>query len=159
MKDRDVKGSFVFGQNFAVGGPHAKLARDALRGLEWLVVLDAFEVETATAWKMDGVKPEECATEVFFIPTALVAEKDGTFTQTQRMVQWHDKSVEPPGEAKSDAWFVFHLGRRLKALYEDSTDPRDKLIQAVTWDYPTEGEHEEPDIESILKEINGYTVA
>jgi formate dehydrogenase major subunit len=86
MKDRDVKGSFVFGQNFAVGGPHARLARDALRGLEWLVVLDAFEVETATAWKMDGVKPEECATEVFFIPSALVAEKDGSFTQTQRML-------------------------------------------------------------------------
>jgi len=159
MKDRDVKGSFVFGQNFAVGGPHARLARDALRGLEWLVVLDAFEVETATAWKMDGVKPEECATEVFFIPSALVAEKDGSFTQTQRMLQWHDKSVEPPDDAKSDAWFVFHLGRKLKKLYEDSTDPRDTLIQKVTWDYPTEGPMEEPNIESILKEINGYTVA
>jgi formate dehydrogenase major subunit len=115
MKDRDVKGSFVFGQNFAVGGPHARLARDALRGLEWLVVLDAFEVETATAWKMDGVKPEETGTEVFFIPTALVAEKDGSFTQTQRMLQWHDKSVEPPDDAKSDAWFVFHLGRRSRS--------------------------------------------
>jgi formate dehydrogenase major subunit len=159
MKDRDVKGSFVFGQNFAVGGPHARLARDALRGLEWLVVLDAFEVETATTWKMDGVKPEECGTEVFFIPAALVAEKDGSFTQTQRMLQWHDKSVEPPDDAKSDAWFVFHLGRRLKKLYEDSTDPRDTLIQKVTWDYPTEGPMEEPNIESILKEINGYTVA
>jgi formate dehydrogenase major subunit len=159
MKDRDVKGSFVFGQNFAVGGPHARLARDALRALDWLVVLDAFEVETATTWKMDSVKPEECGTEVFFIPTALVAEKDGSFTQTQRMLQWHDKSVEPPGDAKSDAWFVFHLGRRLKALYENSDDPRDKLVQAMTWDYPTEGEHEEPNIESILKEISGYTVA
>jgi formate dehydrogenase major subunit len=159
MKDRDVKGSFVFGQNFAVGGPHARLARDALRALDWLVVLDAFEVETATTWKMDGVKPEECGTEVFFIPTALVAEKDGSFTQTQRMLQWHDKSVEPPDDAKSDAWFVFHLGRRLKKLYEDSTDPRDKPIKAVTWDYPVEGPHDEPNIESILKEINGYTVA
>ena len=159
MKDGDVRGSFVFGQNFAVGGPHAKLARDALRALDFLVVLDAFEVETATTWKMDGVKPEECATEVFFIPTALVAEKDGSFTQTQRMLQWHDKSVEPPDDAKSDAWFVFHLGRKLKKLYEGSTDERDKLIQAMTWDYPTEGPMEEPNIESILKEISGYTVA
>jgi len=158
MKDRDVKGSFVFGQNFAVGGPHAKLARDALRALDWLVVLDAFEVETATAWKMDGVKPEENGSEVFFIPSALVAEKDGSFTQTQRMLQWHDKSVEPPDDAKSDAWFVFHLGRRLKELYKRSRKKRDKLIKAMTWDYPTEGEHEEPDIESILKEINGYRV-
>jgi formate dehydrogenase major subunit len=159
MKDGGVKGCFVFGQNFAVGGPHARMARDGLRNLDWLVVLDAYEVEVATAWKADGIDPKECPTEVFFMPCALIAEKDGSFTQTQRMLQWHDKAVEPPGDARSDAWFVFHLGRRLKELYKDSEEPRDLLIKALTWDYPTEGEHEEPDIESILKEINGYTVA
>ena len=159
MKDGDVKGCFVFGQNFAVGGPHVQMAQDGLRNLDWLVVLDAYEIETATAWKMEGVDPEECATEVFFIPSALVAEKDGSFTQTQRMLQWHDKAVEPPGDARSDAWFVYHLGRRIKELYKDSEEPRDKLIQAMTWDYPTEGEREEPHIESVLKEISGYTVA
>jgi formate dehydrogenase major subunit len=159
MKDGEVKGCFVFGQNFAVGGPHVKMAQDGLRNLDWLVVLDAYEIETATAWKMDGAKPEECGTEVFFIPSALVAEKDGSFTQTQRMLQWHDKAIEPPGDARSDAWFVFHLGRRLKELYKDSKEPRDGLIRAMTWDYPTEGDRGEPDIESILKEINGYTVA
>jgi formate dehydrogenase major subunit len=159
MKDGKVKGCFVFGQNFAVGGPHVKMAQDGLRNLDWLVVLDAYEIETATAWKMDGAKPEECGTEVFFIPSALVAEKDGSFTQTQRMLQWHDKAIEPPGDARSDAWFVFHLGRRLKELYKDSKEPRDGLIRAMTWDYPTEGDRGEPDIESILREINGYTVA
>jgi formate dehydrogenase major subunit len=157
MKDGHVKGCFVFGQNFAVGGPHIKMARDALRNLDWLVILDAYEIETATAWKMDGVKPEECGTEVFFMPSALVAEKDGSFTQTQRLLQWHDKAVEPPGDARSDAWFVFHLGRRIKELYKSSRKRRDALIQAMTWDYPTEGK--EPHIESILKEINGYRVA
>jgi formate dehydrogenase major subunit len=159
MKDGGVKGAFVFGQNFAVGGPHARLARDGIRNLDFLVVLDAFPIETATAWELDGVRPEECATEVFFLPSALIAEKDGSFTQTQRMLQWHDKAVEPPDDARSDAWFVFHLGRRLKELYADSENPRDTLIKAMTWDYPTEGEHDEPDIESILKEINGYTVS
>jgi formate dehydrogenase major subunit len=159
MKDGNVKGCFVFGQNFAVGGPHIKMACDGLRNLDWLVILDAYEIETATAWKMDGVKPEECSTEVFFMPCALVAEKDGSFTQTQRLLQWHDKSVDPPGDARSDAWFVFHLGRRIKDLYKSSRKKRDRLIRAMTWDYPTEGEHEEPHIESILKEINGYTVA
>jgi formate dehydrogenase major subunit len=158
MKDGEVKGCFVFGQNFAVGGPHARMARDGIRNLDWLVVLDAYEVETATAWKADGVKPEDCPTEVFFMPCALIAEKDGSFTQTQRMLQWHDKAVEPPDDARSDAWFVFHLGRRLKELYKDSEEPRDALIKAMTWDYPTEGEREEPDIESILKEVNGYYV-
>jgi formate dehydrogenase major subunit len=158
MKDGGVKGAFAFGQNFAVGSPHARLARDALRNLDWLVVLDAYEIETATAWKSDGVDPKENASEVFYIPCALIAEKEGSFTQTQRMLQWHDKAVEPPGDARSDAWFVFHLGRRLKEMYKDSEEPRDTLIKALTWDYPTEGEHEEPDIESILKEISGYTV-
>ncbi|MGI8867179.1 MAG: molybdopterin-dependent oxidoreductase, partial [Rubrobacteraceae bacterium] len=88
MKDGKVRGCFVFGQNFAVGGPNVKMAQEALRKLDWLVVLDAYEIETATAWKLPGVNPEECATEVFLMPSALVAEKDGTFTQTQRMVQW-----------------------------------------------------------------------
>jgi formate dehydrogenase major subunit len=62
------------------------------------------------------------------------------------------------GDARSDAWFVFHLGRRLKELYKDSEEPRDSLLKALTWDYPTEGEREEPDIESILKEVSGYNV-
>jgi len=159
MKDGGVKGAFVFGQNFAVGGPHAKLARDGLRNLDWLVVLDAFDVETGTAWKLDGVNPEECGTEVFSMPCALIAEKDGSFTQTQRMLQWHDKAVESPGDARSDAWFVYHLGRRLKELYKDSEEPRDTLMKHMTWDYPVEGERDEPNIESILKEISGYNVA
>ena len=111
------------------------------------------------AWKLDGANPEECGTEVFFIPSALVAEKDGSFTQTQRLLQWHDKAVEPPGDARSDAWFVYHLGRRIKELYKGSRKRRDRLVKALTWDYPTEGERGEPHIESILKEVSGYTVA
>ena len=158
MKDGGVKGAFVFGQNFAVGGPHAGLARDGLRALDWLVVLDAFEVETATAWKLDGVDPKECPTETFLIPAALVAEKDGSFTQTQRMLQWHDKATEPPDDCRSDAWFTFHLGRRIKELYKDSDDPRDTLIKNLVWDYPVEGAYDEPNIESILEEINGYDI-
>ncbi len=158
MKDGVVKGCFVFGQNFAVGGPHARMARDGLRNLDFLVVLDAYPIETAEAWKSDGADPAECGTEVFFMPSALVAEKDGTFTQTQRLVQWHDRSVEPPDDARSDAWFVYHLGRRLKELHRGSGDSRDALINAMTWDYTTEGEREEPDLEDVLREINGYHV-
>ena len=75
------------------------------------------------------------------------------------MLQWHDRAVEPPGDARSDAWFVYHLGRRIKDLYKGSTEERDAPIKALTWDYPTEGEREEPHIESILKEISGYWVA
>jgi formate dehydrogenase major subunit len=74
------------------------------------------------------------------------------------MLQWHDKAVDPPGEARSDAWFVFHLGRRMKELYKSSRKHRDRPIKALTWDYPTQGDHDEPHIDSILKEISGYEV-
>ena len=76
-----------------------------------------------------------------------------------RLVQFHDKAVEPPGDARSEAWFIYHLGRRLKALYAGSTDPRDRGLQALTWDYPTEGAHADPVIDEVVKEINGWTVA
>jgi formate dehydrogenase major subunit len=54
---------------------------------------------------------------------------------------------------------MYHLGRRLKALYEDSVADKDLLLRVLTWDYPTKGKHAEPDAEAVLKEINGYTVA
>ncbi len=65
--------------------------------------------------------PSEIKTEVFFIPAAASPEKEGTLTNTQRLLQWHDKAVDPPGDCRSDAWFVYHLGKRLKELYAGST--------------------------------------
>ena len=67
--------------------------------------------------------------------------------------------MDPPGDARSDLHFMFHLGRRLKEQYASSTEAKDKAIQHLAWDYPTKGEHEEPEAEAVLKEINGYTVA
>jgi hypothetical protein len=103
------------------------------------------------------LKPEEIKTEMFLLPAALPGEKEGTFTNTHRLVQWHDKVVEPPGDCRSDLWFMFHLGRRLKALYAGSIDPKDAPIQQVTWQYPTIGPNQDPSAEAVLKEINGYT--
>ena len=93
------------------------------------------------------------------MPGSLSGEKSGTFTNTHRLIQWHDKVVEAPGDSRSESWFIFHLGRRLKRLYETSTDPKDEAIQALTWDYPTTDEKGEPNVASVLKEMNGYTVA
>ena len=89
------------------------------------------------------------------MPAATHVEKEGTFTQTQRMLQWRDKAVEPPGDARSDLWFYFHLGRILRERLEDSTDPRDRPLLDLTWDYPTHGETADPDAEAVLREING----
>jgi len=159
MRDGKVKGLFVMGENFATGGPGARLERAAMRKLSWCVVRDPFLVETADFWKMDGVSPHEVKTEVFFMPAALAAEKDGSLTNTQRMLQWHDKAVDPPGDARSETWFMVHLGRRLRALYRGSTEERDQPLLNLTWDYPLEGANQEPSVESVLAEINGWKVA
>ena len=103
--------------------------------------------------------PEECRTEVFFLPAASHVEKEGTFTQTQRLLQWREKAVEPPGDARSELWFFYHLGRMLREKLADSTLPRDRALLDLTWDYPTHGPHAEPSAEAVLREINGYDVA
>jgi formate dehydrogenase major subunit len=173
MDEGKIKGMFALGQNPAVGGQNAGFQRQALAKLEWLVVRDLFETETASFWKdspevRNGqLNPAEIQTEVFFLPAASVAEMDGSFTNTQRLAQWHDKAVDPPEEARSDLWFTFHLGRRLKELYAGSAEPRDQGFLNLTWDYLDEEENrahgwkilDEPSATRILAEINGVTWA
>jgi formate dehydrogenase major subunit len=159
MKDGKIKGLFVMGENFAVGGPGARVEREAMRKLDWCVVRDPFLVETADFWKLDGVDPATVETEVFFMPAAWPPEKDGSFTNTQRMLQWHEKAVDPPGEARSETWFMVHLGRRLRELYANSQEERDQPLLAMTWDYPLEDEMQEPSAQAVAEEISGYRVA
>jgi formate dehydrogenase major subunit len=158
MKDGKVKGLFVMGENFAVGGPGARVEREAMRKLDWCVVRDPFLVETADFWKLDGVDPATVDTEVFFLPAAWPPEKDGSFTNTQRMLQWHEKAVDPPGEARSETWFLVHLGRRLRDLYAGNQEERDQPLLTMTWDYPLEGEMQEPSAQAVAEEISGYRV-
>ena len=126
MAKGGVKGYFLAGQNPAGGGPNAGLHRAGLRNLEWLVVLDWFETESAVFWKNDpnGPPPSQIGTEVFFIPAAAAQEKEGSLTNTQRLIQWHRKAIDPSGDCRSDAWFFYNLGKRLKQLYAGSTDLR-----------------------------------
>ena len=163
MKDGEVEGYFVIGMNPAASGFNAEQARTAMEHLKWMVVVDSFETETSAYWKREGVDPTTIDTEVFFIPADTVLEKEGTMVNTNRMLQWHDKAVDAPGECVSDLWFFHQLGKRLKELYADSTDPKDRPILDLTWDYEHEDEHErrrgEPSALKVLQEINGYDVA
>jgi len=163
MIDGKIKGYFLLGQNPAVGSAHGRAQRLAMANLDWLVVRDLYMIESATFWKggpeavTGEIVPERCRTEVFFMPAASHAEKEGTFTQTQRMLQWREKAVEPPGDARSELWFFYHLGRRIKERLASSTLRRDQGIKALTWDYGMIGARgDEPDGEEVLKEINGY---
>ena len=162
MKDGDVEGLILWGQNPAVGGQNAGLQRAAMGKLKWLVVRDIFETESAAFWKREGVRPEEIGTEVFFMPAAAIAEKAGTLTQTMRYVQFHDKAVDAPNDARSDLGFCYQLGLRLKALYARSSRAIDRPLLDMTWDYESDDPHErdlgECDPEKVMREINGYHV-
>ena len=164
MADGRIKGYFVMGENAAVGSPNAAMQRKGLRNLEWLVVRDFSLIETAEFWRVSPehergeVHAEDIGTEVFFFPAATHTEKSGSFTQTQRLAQWHHAAIEPPGDARSELHFTYHLGKRLKQLYADSSEPKDRAVQDLVWDYPVEGHTEEPHAESVVAEINGYTV-
>jgi formate dehydrogenase major subunit len=156
------RGYFLFGQNPAVGSANARLQRLGLSSLDWLVVRDLVMIESATWWK-DGpeietgeMTPRDIGTEVFFLPAAAHTEKSGSFTNTQRLLQWHHQAVEPAGDARSDLWFTYHLGRRIREKLAASTDETDRPVQDLTWDYPTLGSQQEPDADAILAEINGW---
>jgi formate dehydrogenase major subunit len=164
MKDGVIKGLFCMGMNPAVGGQNTRLIREGLANLDWLVVRDPYEVETAAYWydspevRGGSLRPEEIKTEIFFLPPAVTPEKDGSYTNTQRLIQWHDKAVDPPGECRGEPWFLYHLGTRLKRLYTDDDSPKGQQIRAISWDYPTVGPQDDPDLEKIVAEINGYTL-
>ena len=153
MYEGKIRGFLADGQNPAVGGPNAKLARSAMAKLDWLVVKDIFLTETADFWKAPGTDPKDVKTEVFFLPAAPAAEKNGSLTNTMRLIQWHEKAVNSPGDVTSDAEFFTSLGRRLQARYAGSKKERDKGFLAVNFKY---GDGKEPDMQLVLKEVNGF---
>jgi formate dehydrogenase major subunit len=162
MLEGKVEGYLIVGENPAVGSANARAQRLALANLDWLVVRDLVEIETAAFWydspeiESGELVTEQIPTEVFFLPASSHVEKDGSFTNTQRLLQWHFKAVDPKEDCRSDLWFYFHLGKKIKERLQSSQDPRDLPIQDLTWAYPTNGEHEEPSAEAVLSEINGW---
>jgi formate dehydrogenase major subunit len=155
------RGYFLVGENPAVGSANARLQRHALASLDWLVVRDTNEIESAAFWydspeiESGEMRTEDIATEVFFLPAAAHTEKDGCFTNTQRLLQWREKAVEPPGDCRSDLHWVHDLGQRIRRKLRASTDPRDRPILELTWNYPTQGPYGEPIADAVLQEING----
>jgi formate dehydrogenase major subunit len=164
MHKGTVKGYIVAGENPAVGNANGKANRTGLAKLDWLVVRDCVEIESASFWydspeiESGELKTGEIATEVFFMPAASHTEKDGSFTNTQRLLQWHWQAVEPKEDCRSELWFYFHLGRRIKQKLEQSKEPRDDLIKWLRWEYPTHSQIQEPSAESVLAEVSGWEI-
>jgi formate dehydrogenase major subunit len=162
-------GYLLLGQNPAVGSANARMQRLGMANLDWLVVRDFSLTESATWWQNGPeietreMRTEDIKTEVFFLPAAAHTEKDGSFTNTQRLLQWHHAAVEPAGDARSDLWFTYHLGLRIRqklaAASTEETAETDRPVLEITWDYPVKGPLEEPDAEAVLAEINGWNSA
>ncbi len=114
------------------------MQRFGLANLDWLVVRDLVMIESATFWQngpeieTGEMRTQDIGTEVFFLPAAAHTEKNGSFTNTQRMLQWHHEAVPPAGDARSDLWFTYHLGRRIREIFEagmaSARDPKYTIV-------------------------------
>ena len=94
----EIRGMFIMGENPAMSDPDAHHARHALARLEMLVVQDIFLTETA-------------ALADVVLPASAFAEKDGTFTNTDRLVQRGRRALSLPGQARQDLWCIVELAR------------------------------------------------
>jgi len=156
LYEEKIKGMFCFGQNPVVGGPNANKEAKALGNLDWLVCVDLWETETSTFWtEKAGARPADIKTEVFLLPAASSVEKEGTVSNSGRWIQWRWKAIEPVNDAKSDGWIINSLFKRVKKLYENESSPAAAPIKHLLWDY---GDSDEPDIDKVAREINGYNV-
>ena len=115
-------GFFAWGMNPAVSGANIFKVRKALTQLDWLVNVNLFQNETGDFWRGPGMDSKKIKTEVFMLPCAASFEKEGSITNSGRLMQWRNKAVNPPGEARPDAEIITDLYFRIKELYEKVVD-------------------------------------
>jgi len=149
----EVKGMMCWGQNHGVSGPNGNMELAAMEKLDWLVVAELWETEVAAFWKRPGVKSGDIDTEVFLLPAVCSTEKEGTISNSGRWIQWRYKAADGPGKARTDASIISMLTMKLMELYKaDAEAPNAEAITELYWPYG-----EEPNIDDVLKELNGFT--
>jgi formate dehydrogenase major subunit len=149
-------GFFAWGQNPACSGANAGKNREAMTKLDWLVNVNLFDNETGSFWKGPGMDPKRIKTEVFFLPCAASAEKEGSITNSGRWMQWRYKATDPPGDAKPDGDIMVELFDKIRELYKSEGGVFPEPILNLKWDYTTNGLY---DAHKVAKEINGYFLA
>ena len=124
IDEEKVKAMYLMGENPVLSDPDAKHAEDSLRRLEFLVVQDIFLTETA---KLAHV----------VLPATSFAERDGTFTNTERRVQLVRKAVDPIGNAKADWQIICQIAQALEATGYDFSHPSEIMdeIASITPSY------------------------
>jgi len=169
IADGTVKGLMCWGQNPLVGGPDSEGERAVMNNLDWLVVSDLFETETAAFFKRPDPTVEQnpdnptlvnsaaINTEVFMLPAACSYEKEGSISNSGRWAQWRYKAIDPIGEAKSDLEIINLLVKKLKELHAGDNSVQAEPINKLFWNYESYGEFaHEADPNVVSKEINGY---
>ncbi len=141
---------YVMGQNPMVTNPNLNLVHAALSRLDMLVVQDIWDTETASFWQRPGSDPKAIPTEVVLLPASYFMEKEGTISGSGRLVQWRNRAVRPPGEAREDIEILDAVFKKVRGLYQGSTAERDRGLLAAVWKYDGPSKAEE-----VLKEISG----
>jgi formate dehydrogenase major subunit len=154
-----VKGIFAFGMNGVQIGPNTRKNIEALKKADWLVVGEIYPDETSEFWRAPGTTPQEMKniqTTVYRLPCAGFAEKDGTFVNSARWLQWKNAALPPPGEARLDQDILAQIFLKVRALYQKEGGRFPDPILHARWPY-TQPEH--PALGEIAREINGQALA
>ncbi len=158
MYQGKVKGLLAFGMNGVAIGPNSQKNIDALKKADWLVVCDIYPEETSSFWNSPGVTPEEMKnikTEVYRLPGAGFAEKDGTFVNSARWLQWKYAAVPTPGDAKLDQEILTRIFLKVRELYKKEGGKFPDPILNLSWNYTIQ---ENPALSEIARELNGRAV-
>jgi formate dehydrogenase major subunit len=159
-KEPGPEGFITFGMNPVGLGPNSKKMVAALSKLKWLVVVENVETETARFWnapkEYGGAEPSKIQTEVFLLPAASFAEKDGTFTNSARWLQWKWKALDPPGQSKADQEIIARTFLAVRDLYKKEGGALPDPILNLSWSYPNPVN---PDLGEVLKEMSGKALA
>jgi formate dehydrogenase-N alpha subunit len=160
VKEPGPEALISFGMNPVGLGPNSKKMVAALSKQKWMVVVENVETETAGFWKApreyEGPAPAQIPTEVFLLPAADFAEKDGTFTNSARWLQWKWKALDPPGQAKADQEILARIFLAVRDLYQKEGGALPEQVTSVSWDYTNPAS---PDLADVLKEMNGRALA
>ena len=160
MLDGKVNGYIVQGFNPMAAFADSNQAREALKKLKFMVVIDPLVTETSNFWQNHGelndVDPTQIQTEVFRLPSSCFAEENGSIVNSGRWLQWHFKGAEPPGEALHDGVILAGIFLRLREMYAKEGGANPEPVLNMAWNYT---DPEDPAAEEMAKEGNGYALA
>ncbi len=149
-----IKGLFLFSQNPAGSSPNVNKVNQAMAKLDWLVHTNIFNNESASFWHGPGMDPKKIKTEVFLLPAACSVEKEGSLTNSGRLVQWRYKGANPPGDCISDGEMIVRIVNKLKEMYKKDGGTFPEPILNLKWDYVDDKGRF--DRHKMAKEQNGF---